>query len=73
MDSFFRMLQMELAFYVGCLNLHERLLALHAPFTFPSVEAGVVAFSGKDIYDIGLALSMNKRPVGNEIAADRKA
>ncbi len=26
--SFFRMLQTELAFYIGCLNLHERLLAL---------------------------------------------
>ena len=64
---------MELAFYVGCLNLHERLLALRAPFTFPSVEAGAVAFSGKDLYDIGLALSMNKRPIGNEIAADGRS
>ena len=34
--SFFRMLQTELAFYVGCLNLHERLLELGAPFTFPA-------------------------------------
>lgn len=72
-DSFFRMLQMELAFYVGCLNLHERLLALRAPFTFPLVEAGAVAFSGNDIYDVCLALSMNKRPIGNEIAADGKS
>ena len=29
--SFFRMLQTELAFYIGCLNLHERLLQLGAP------------------------------------------
>ena len=73
-DSFFRMLQMELAFYVGCLNLHARLLELRAPFTFPSVEeAGDCRFSGKDLYDIGLALSMNRRPVGNEIAADGKS
>ena len=34
--SFFHMLQTELAFYVGCLNLHQRLLQLGAPFTFPS-------------------------------------
>ena len=46
-DSFFRMLQTELAFYVGCLNLHERLLALRAPFTFPPLEAGVASFRGQ--------------------------
>ena len=72
-DSFFHMLQMELAFYVGCLNLHERLLVLHVPFTFPSMTEGdLVTFSSTDLYDICLALSMNKRPVGNEIAADGK-
>jgi len=71
--SFFRMLQTELAFYVGCLNLHERLLELGAPFTFPSAkETGALAFSSKDLYDICLALSMNRRPVGNDIAADGK-
>ena len=30
--AFFKMLQTELAFYVGCLNLHQRLLELGAPF-----------------------------------------
>ena len=72
-DSFFRMLQAELAFYIGCLNLHERLLELHAQFTFPKVsEVGALKFSSRDLYDICLALSMKKRPVGNEIAADGK-
>ena len=73
-ESFFRMLQTELAFYVGCLNLHGRLLDLGAPFSFPSVkELGAVAFSSRDLYDICLALSMNRRPAGNEIAADGKS
>ena len=73
-ESFFRMLQRELAFYVGCLNLHERLLALSAPFTFPAAGGiGVLKFSSKDLYDVCLALSMNKRPVGNEITADGKS
>ena len=72
-DSFFRMLQAELAFYIGCLNFHERLLELHAQFTFPKVsEVGALKFSSRDLYDICLALSMKKRPVGNEIAADGK-
>ena len=31
------------------------------------------AFASKDLYDICLALSMNKRPVGNEIEADGKS
>ena len=33
--SFFRMLRTELAFYVGCLNLHERLAAKGEPTCFP--------------------------------------
>jgi MutS domain V len=72
--SFFRMLQIELAFYIGCLNLHERLLALGAPFTFPSATApGPSRFSCKGLYEVCLALSMNKRPVGNDVKADGKS
>jgi len=72
--SFFRMLQTELAFYIGCLNLHERLLQLGAPVSFPSATpTGVARFSGADLYDLCLALAMNKRPVGNQIAADDKS
>ena len=69
------MLQTELAFYIGCLNLHERLLQLGAPVSFPSATpTGVARFSSTDLYDMCLALlAMNKRPVGNEIAADDKS
>ncbi len=73
-QSFFGALQTELAFYVGCLNLHERLLELRAPFTFPEAsELGAPRFSSKELYDLSLALSMNKRPVGNDVAADGKS
>ena len=72
--AFFGALQTELAFYVGCLNLHERLLELRAPFTFPEAsELGAPRFSSKELYDLSLALSMNKRPVGNDVAADGKS
>jgi MutS domain V len=72
--SFFHMLQTELAFYVGCLNLHERLLELKTPFTFPSAsELSPPRFSCKDLYDLSLALSMAKRPVGNDVKADGKS
>ena len=71
--SFFRMLQTELAFYIGCLNLHARLVELKAPLSFPSATAlGHARFSSADLYDVCLALSMNDRPVGNDIAADGK-
>ncbi len=72
-ESFFRMLQTELAFYIGCLNLHERLLALGAPFAYPSVgPPEAPRFSCSDLYDVCLALSISKRPVGNDIRADGK-
>jgi hypothetical protein len=35
-NSFFDMLRLELAFYVGCLNLHERLDRLGAPSALPA-------------------------------------
>jgi hypothetical protein len=72
--SFFRMLQTELAFYIGCLNLHERLLELGAPFTFPSAtEPGAPRFSCRDLYEVCLALTASRRPVGNDINADGKS
>ncbi len=73
-QGFFRMLQRELAFYVGCLNLHERLLELWAQFIFPEAsDLGAPRFSSRELYDVCLALSMNRRPVGNDVAADGKS
>ena len=64
---------MELAFYIGCLNLHERLLELRAPFAFPIArELSPRRFSCRELYDVCLALSANKRPVGNNIQGDGK-
>jgi MutS domain V len=72
--SFFHMLQIELAFYIGCLNLRERLIQLSAPFAFPLAgEFSPPRFSSLDLYDVSLALSMNKRPVGNDVKADGKS
>jgi hypothetical protein len=67
-SSFFQMLRTELAFYVGCLNLHEHLQELGLPTCFPQ-PAGpgeqVVSFSG--LCDVCLALSMKGKPVGNAL------
>ncbi len=70
-ESFFHVLRWELAFYIGCINLQERLRQLNAPFAFPipyPAPERHLNFSG--LYDLCLALSMGKRLVGNQLDAD---
>jgi hypothetical protein len=69
--SFFEMLRAELAFYVGCVNLHERLTALGAPTAIPRVEpVGAGTWQAVGLYDVTLALTLGQRVVGNTIDAD---
>lgn len=71
--SFFQMLRTELAFYIGCLNLHSRLSELGEPMCLPSPAAlGERKLSFSGLYDVCLALSMEKRVVGNDLKADGK-
>ena len=71
--SFLRMLQTELAFYIGCVNLHERVLEIGAPFSFPATTPlQPHRLSCAELYDASLALSMNRQIVGNDIEADGK-
>jgi MutS domain V len=69
--SFFQMLRTELAFYLGCINLHARLGALAEPVCFPVTmpAAGEISFAG--LYDPSLALSKGEKVVGNDFHADR--
>ncbi len=72
-DSFFEMMRVELAFYVGCLNLYEKLSSLNAPITFPiPVASKERVHSFRDLYDVSLALTMDRKIVGNDIEADGK-
>jgi hypothetical protein len=69
--AFFRQLRGELAFYVGCLALHERLAAIGAPVCFPdALEPATGALNARDLYDPGLALVVGTPVVGNDPAAD---
>ena len=69
--DFFAALRSELAFYVGCLNLHERLTQKGEPACFPVPEASdAVRLSFHRLYDIGLALNTTARVTGNEANAD---
>jgi DNA mismatch repair ATPase MutS len=65
--SFFSLLRTELAFYVGSLNLHERLRGAGEPTCFPVVappETRSLAFGG--LYDPTLALRTAAPVVGND-------
>jgi len=72
-DNFFISLRRELAFYIGCLNLEERLKELKSPTVFPQLFCeDRLLFSSKELYDISLSLVMKKSIVGNDIEGDSK-
>jgi DNA mismatch repair ATPase MutS len=71
--GFFQMLRTELAFYIGCLNLHEKLAAIGGPICFPEpASPGSRELSASGLYDVCLALNKKKRVVGNDLEADGK-
>ena len=60
--SFFSMLKFELAFYLGCVNLHRQLLDYGAPVCMPKVAApGDRRQSATGLYDVCLALNLKGR------------
>ena len=72
--SFFSMLRIELAFYLGCLNLRERLDAKGEPACFPTpLPAGQLTLAAEGIYDVCLTLHLPDRVVGNDVDADGKS
>jgi hypothetical protein len=69
--SFFGALRTELAFYVGCINLHEQLAHKHEPVCFPQPLPATehrLSFSG--LYEVCLTLGMTERVVGSDANAD---
>jgi DNA mismatch repair ATPase MutS len=67
------MLRTELAFYVGCLNLHGQLAQMGEPISFPLPTASSERRqSFNELYDICLALTMKQKIVGNDVNADNK-
>ena len=68
--SFFSALRTELAFYMGCLRLADRLAAQGIPFVFPVLENSR-NFSCQGLMNITLALHQERRPAVNTIAAGK--
>ncbi len=73
-NSFFCMLRLELAFYLGCLNLRERLDKKGEPTCFPEpLAADQRTLTTQGIYDICLTLHLEDSAVGNEVNAAGKS
>jgi hypothetical protein len=69
--SFFRALRVELAFYLGCLNLHERLDAIGAAANLPEPRSHTTrAWSAVELYDVCLCLRVGQPVVANTVNAD---
>ncbi|HUA46151.1 MAG TPA: hypothetical protein VMA77_13050 [Solirubrobacteraceae bacterium] len=72
--SFFIMLRVEIGFYVGCLNLAERLAEMGGPTAFPvPVAKDELALSARGLYDVCLRLTSTDAVLGNDIDADGKS
>ena len=71
--SFFTMVRTELAFYIGCLNVHGQLAHMGEPVCFPMpVAQGERRHSFQGLYDVCLALTMKQTVVGNDLHANGK-
>jgi DNA mismatch repair ATPase MutS len=71
--AFFGALRTELAFYVGCLNLHQRLVDKGEPVCFPvPFVAGARRCTAQGLYDVSLALLMRERTTGNDLPDEDK-
>jgi hypothetical protein len=71
--SYFTVLRAELGFYVGCLNLADRLAGKGVPTAVPEpVPPSDAAFSCTDLRDAGLELQSPGPVVGNDVQADGK-
>jgi hypothetical protein len=73
-QGFFGRLHTELGFYLGCVNLHERLARSGVPTCFPvPAPIGAPQFWCRDLRDLGLCLTTNKTVIGNDVEAEAKS
>lgn len=72
--NYFTTLRWELAFYIGCLNLHTDLAAKTRDVCYPApAPIGTTQLSFTDLRDTVLSLRLIERPVvGNDLNADDK-
>jgi DNA mismatch repair ATPase MutS len=71
--NFFKLLRIELAFYIGGLNLYEQLTKMGGAVSFPlPLTQDERGHSFRGLYDVCLALTLKRKTVGNDVNADHK-
>jgi hypothetical protein len=71
--GFLTMMQTELAFYIGCLNLQQQLVSQGETVSFPvPMPSGEYKHAFKGLYDVCLSLTMKQKITGNDVNADHK-
>jgi DNA mismatch repair ATPase MutS len=69
--AFFKALRTELAFYLGCLSVHDRLVQEGETTCFPvPVGLGSRALTSTGLYDACLALKSEQKVVPNDVSAE---
>lgn len=72
-ENFFTILQQEIAFYVGCLNLFDKLKGIGMPVSIPELLPPKSENRRCDnLYDVSLALTINTKVVGNQLCSENK-
>jgi len=72
--DFFVMLRTELAFYVGCLNLRDKLESIGVPISLPTpLSAGARVLRFDELSDACLALAFGRSVVPNAVDAGGKS
>ncbi len=68
--DFFALLRSESAFYLGCVNLHDRLGEVGTPTCLPEpMPSEATGFDAGELYDVCLALTTPGGVVGNDVRA----
>ncbi len=65
--AFFSTLRDEMGFYMGCLNLKEKLLSCGMDVCFPAVEEGQARRVYSNLYDVSLPLIGVRPVIGNDM------
>ena len=72
LKAFFTMLRREIGFYVGCVQLHDRLARDGRAACLPTaLEPGTETLECTGLYELGLALRQGGEVIGNDVIARR--
>lgn len=67
LNSFFEQFRSQMGFYIGCIKLHKEIEKFNGEICFPQILMDCRKNKAKKLYDLGLALQMNEKPISNDL------